>query len=931
MVPFLSLLCLVSGLGDWYSHYSAGEWQAAREEAASMADEDPGSAAALAALSLSGSDDQSGEDSSLTLARSALEADSTLALAWTALGMASLETDRIQAVGALTRALEMDSTQAIAWEGLGIAMLETGEYSLAVNNMQRSVEADSSYMPGWLGHARVLDESGDSEGALIVVDMALERWPESLALLYQKAWIEEWLFPTDSALATYAGILAIDPKSTDAMKYSGMLYEGLDQWGRAIKSYRSILGVDSTYSWACGELGYCYEQLGWYDFAEEWYLKGLDMDPSYAWAAYRMGLLRRNSDLYEALDWFDRATAINPSMADAWVEKGLAYEDTGDFATAASCLRRALEIDPGDYWSWGELGYVLEELGRYDEAAEAYERGVDVNGGYMWGWQQRGLLYEDDGMDEEAIAWYRRAVEESGGSSWLLGELGALLESVGERDSAAACFEEAVEMDSSYTFGYQRLAHIRRVQHRTDETLALLDLYLSCGGDTVTALTERILALEGAGMEYEADSIEQAMLGAYTGAWLDAAWNSYYIHDEDESEALCRRFEAGESTDVDDWTSAGDLYSCIGLGDDSDRCYAEAVSLDPGSAAPWISWGSTLSSSDRFGEAVEKLEVATSMDSMSVEAWAVLGEALLFDRQYDRAEEALEKVLEIDAESAYAICYIGLIRERSGKPLEALEYYLDALALSPGYDYAEDRIRAITDPSYDADWWARDEGMFDASIWLDLSETRGNTEERLLSAGASLTMNYDSRGSTVTLEGSGELEDRWDREVKNTAWASLELNYYMTDELYAEASSSWDRQPLTVRPWQISSYLACGYRRWISDCLWVAPEIGAGLVSSSWSLDSQRTDDVTAYGSFGIWFEKTDSWLPDVWLAGSVYLPPEDVNDLVAYGDAEVTMGAWKPLSLVLGYSVDYTRRPVVSEWEKYDTEVYTRVRLDLF
>jgi hypothetical protein len=200
-----------------------------------------------------------------------------------------------------------------------------------------------------------------------------------------------------------------------------------------------------------------------------------------------------------------------------------------------------------------------------------------------------------------------------------------------------------------------------------------------------------------------------------------------------------------------------------------------------------------------------------------------------------------------------------------------------------------------------------------------------------MGAGASLEMTYDNRGSSVTLVGGCTLEERWDREVKNTAWASLGVDYYLSEALYVEASSSWDRQPLTVRPWQISSYVACGYKRWVSDWLWAAPEIGAGLVSSSWSLNHRRTDDVTAYGSFGLWFEKTGSWLPEIWLAGSIYLPPARTEDMVAFGDAELTFGVWKPLSVTLGYSVDYTRTPVVSEWEKYDTEVYTRIRLDLF
>ena len=113
MVVILTLVCLTSGLGDWYSSYSSGDWLQAREDAMTLFSEDSTSAVALAALSLSGYDDVFEGSSSLDLATKALHCDSTLALAWAALGMSMLQTDPVLAVEALTRAVEIDSSSAI--------------------------------------------------------------------------------------------------------------------------------------------------------------------------------------------------------------------------------------------------------------------------------------------------------------------------------------------------------------------------------------------------------------------------------------------------------------------------------------------------------------------------------------------------------------------------------------------------------------------------------------------------------------------------------------------------------------------------------------------------------------------------------------------------------------------------------------------------
>jgi tetratricopeptide (TPR) repeat protein len=930
VIHIFYLLCVLSGYDSWYSAYSEGDWQSAREEAEFMIEDDSTSSIALAAMSLSVFSDESADDSATELALLSLEADSSQSLAWAALGMSLLKADPLPAVEALTKAVEFDSLSAIAWEGLGLIMIDSGEYGLAVSNMQHSVMSDSSYIPGWLGHSTVLEESGDPNGALTVMEIALSRAPSNMLLLFQKAWIFEELMLPDSALATYGTILEQDPASFNALKYSGLLYEDMGQLGRAVKMYRQLIAADSTYSWAYGEIAYCYELLNLIDFAEEWYLKGMEIDPSYAWAAYRLGVISRDKDLSEGLLWFELATQLDPLMSDAWVEMGLVYEDQGDFVSAVQCLETALEISPDDDWTWGELGYLLQELGRNDEAAEAYEQGVHVNPGYLWGWQQRGLLYEILDDYEGAISWYRMAIEQYGSSTWLLGELGSLLEATGDRDSAMVCYAAALEEDSCYTYGLHRLARNRRESGYFDEALNLLDRYLECSGDTLTARYERVITLESAGLNSRADSLELVMLERDPDAWLDAAWTCYYMDDEEMSRDLGLRHENTGMSEVSQWIAMAELYEALEKDVDSYRCYDKAVGLDSLDVNTWVAWGSMLSSADRFSEAAEKLERAVEIDSTSIDAWSVLGEALLFDDRYVLAEEALQKIMDLDPGSVYAICYFGLIRERSGRPLEALDYYLEALQLYPGYSYAEDRIRAISDPVYDSDWWSRDAGKFNASLWFDISVTSGNTDERNVSAGASLSLKYDSRGSSITLDGGGKLEKIWERETKNTAYASLNVEHFLSDALYIEASSTWDRQPITVRPWQISSYIACGYKKWISDWLWVAPEMGVGLVSSRWSLDPDRTDNPTAYGSIGIWFEKTGSILPEIWIAGSVYFPPGAPDDLIAYGDVEITFNVWKPLSMSIGYSVDYTRKPSVSTWEKYDTEIYSRIYLNI-
>jgi len=304
-----------------------------------------------------------------------------------------------------------------------------------------------------------------------------------------------------------------------------------------------------------------------------------------------------------------------------------------------------------------------------------------------------------------------------------------------------------------------------------------------------------------------------------------------------------------------------------------------------------------------------------------------LGEARLFEGRIGEAEEALLAALSRDPSSVFAICYLGLIEERRGNPEGATERYLDALRIVPGYSYAEARILYITGGDYDRTWNSEHYSPFSWNLWTDLSFSSGNQEESSLSGGASVGINY-LRGSSVKLSGSMRLEERNGERERESAYASLTHEHFFNERIYAGLSSSWDRQPLTVRPWQVSSYLAAGWKSWPAEWVWLAPEIGVGLVNTRWSVGEDRTDRVTSFASFGAWMRRPRHWLPNLWLGGSVYLPPGDARHTVSYANSELDFDLPGPLSLVLGLNLDYTRTPAVETWKKSDLDYYLRIRL---
>jgi len=915
----------------WMEACSNGDWQGAYALAclaveADSTDSDAWAGAAIAAV-------RGGIDSdALGWSRTAVGMDSLSPLAWASMGVVLGETDPDTAEAVLTKALDLDGDCIPALEGLAGIRMAGGDYAAAAGLLASIIDLNGFYRPACMPLVSALHLSGDSAAALDRAAAFSRSFPEDDDMSLLLGSLLESSGMADSAASVYRRMIGDDSTSVEALRRLGLIEEERGAFGAAVKCYRRLVEADPGYSWAYGELGWCFEAVGSTELARDWYLAGLEIDPDYAWAAYRLGLLVQDEGRPDsARTWFRTALEIDPSIGEAWVSLGLLDEDAGRLEEAARNYRRALEIDPSNAWIWGELGYVYHELGMRDEAASAYEASIEADSSYRWGWEQRGLLYEEEGRTDEAIAWYGLAAMSARQSPWLLGELGMLLEEAGKTDSAAVFFRRSIEEDSLYSFGLQRLARIESRRGNAAEAESLLMRYMSVSGEEGMTLMEIASIRRAAGDAAAADSLERLALEADPDAASVLAWS--YLYNRMEEEAVRAGLLAASLAPDDPvgLVSICDLLSYSSRHDLADSLCEAATTRFPDDPAVWRARGIILSTAERYPEAAEVLATAYSLDSTSYEAASGLGEAFLFQNRYDEAKRWLERSLEIAPSAVFSICYLGLIRERMGDPDGALDYYLEALRISPGYAYAEDRIRYISDPSYDVGYWRSKSRRFSASIWADLSFERGNRERSRYRGGAEASWLYGPGGSSLDVEFRGNIERIYTKERENTAWASVGIDYFLTDELYVKAHANWDRQPATVRPWQVSSYTAFGYREWITDWLYVSPEAGLGMVTSQWFIAEKRTDDWTAYMSMGLWMDRDDSLLPSLWLGADLYLPPDDTEGYYAFGNAEISFDAMDRLSLSLGCSLDYTNRPFFSSWEKLDSEIYSRINLSLF
>ncbi len=905
---------------EWYQEYSQLNW--GRMEEISSEYGDSAVEQATDAISQFGN----GTGDPIATATSAVALDSTDYRTWTALAFVGMELDSLRMDSLFSRAFQLVAgVDPLLSETYGYWLLSMGNSAEAVVHSCISLEADSSFAPAWLTYSMALVDDGRLDEALIVSEEAVRRLPDCIPLLQQYGQVLEQSGDALRAIDVYREVILLDPIRVSAYASLGPVLEGIKRNGEALKVYREVLRISPEYSWAWARLATCLLEENRFDLADSCFSNSLEFSADNSWVLYQLGKLRTDSDPVYAIELFQRTVQLDPDFSSAWQELAFLYESENNLPEAEIALRRCIDLDP-ESWLYGELGWVLENMEMYTEAAEMYEAGISIDPQYLYGWQRRGDIFNINGDSNLASAWYREALQTLDiDDPWIWRELGSMAVAESLFDSAGYCFQMALKTDPEYSPALLDLARIQRKTEEFEGAMLSLEEYLQLSGDSAVVSAEMIL-LKDLGGE-STDSLTAVMLERWPDGWIVAGWSAY----DNSFIDLAREFAgiAFDSALETPWQliNLGELFAVLERPERQLLCYSLASEMDTDDFRVAIRIADFYYDRGMISRSIDLLTESYNSYEWNETLTTALAEAYLFDDQLADAEMLLLQVVERNPSSVYAICYLGLIQENRGNPAAALDRYLQALRIETGYGYAEDRLRYISSESYDPAYQRRSKDPFNWSVWIDLSSTGGNIDEQYYGGGGSISLNYGDLGSSLSFETNTRSEIKEEKEIRKTAWASLSAEHFLTDHLYAGASSSWDRQPITVRPWQVSSYLAAGWKSWPASWVWIAPETGAGLVNTRWSIDRERTDELTAYASLSTWASSTVSWLPSLWLSGSVYLPPQNADRIVADAVGELEFDLSGRISLVLGTSLDYTRTPVVESWEKLDSEIYLRLR----
>ena len=142
------------------------------------------------------------------------------------------------------------------------------------------------------------------------------------------------------------------------------------------------------------------------------YDRGIALDPSIAELYInRAAVHGMAGNLAKALEDVNKGIQLDPENANGYLNRSLVYVNTGRYAEAEADYTNYLRLEPGNVDIYYERGLVRNTLGKHPQALEDLNKAISLNGSVGLYYVERAKALEMTGRAAEAAADRQRAAE----------------------------------------------------------------------------------------------------------------------------------------------------------------------------------------------------------------------------------------------------------------------------------------------------------------------------------------------------------------------------------------------------------------------------------------------------------------------------------------------------------------------------------------
>jgi len=154
----------------------------------------------------------------------------------------------------------------------------------------------------------------------------------------------------------------------------------------------------------------------------------------------------KNGDYDKAIDEFNEAIRLNPSLAAAHYSRGEIYFQRGDYARAIRDFTRTIDLSPDYTFAYYSRGVANERIGDVEEAILDFTHTVRLKPSYAPAYNDRARAFYGLGHLREALRDSELAISVAPDTPSYLATHSQILAALGREEGALATLERAMEL-----------------------------------------------------------------------------------------------------------------------------------------------------------------------------------------------------------------------------------------------------------------------------------------------------------------------------------------------------------------------------------------------------------------------------------------------------------------------------------------------------
>ncbi len=450
--------------------------------------------------------------------------------------------------------------------------------------------------------------------------------------------------------------------STAALIAQGLAQHRAGRLDEAAASFRSAVKRTPRCAQAWRMLGLIAQQQGRYADSLEPTRRSLAIERTASDLSNLANALSRLSQPEEALAAAEEASALDPALAAAHANQGVALRALGRREAAAERFRHAAELEPRNAEAHANLGVTLTELGQPQAAEAALETALVLAPDWADGWFNLANARLRQMRLPQAEAAYRRALTLAPGHADAHANLAATHKALGRKDLALAHYADAARLKPNDPQVLQNHALTLADLGRHAEAVPIYEAAIAIAPNIASLHTNLGSALQ----EWARGHQDTGVLPL-----LDRAILSHLAAIAVDPGLLPAR------------SNLGLALLARGRTPEAVQAFQDAIARWPEVASLYSNLGQCLCDLKRYPEAEAACLRALELDPQMAEAWSTLGNVLVGRREHAEAEIAYRQAVELRPHMAGGWCNLGVALFRENRTDEADAAYAQALALDP--------------------------------------------------------------------------------------------------------------------------------------------------------------------------------------------------------------------------------------------------------